>query len=117
MWFALTQPPYGTPMPQSGRRPQHQKWTNRRDPKSNFVRCCPKADIAKPPLQHSAIRLNTPSEFNCSGHVRFSKRPFGVKRLQTIHRYSVYVAHSPLQLARQKSSKATTTVLLDGTIE
>src|SRR5437016_5337325 len=25
MWFALTQPPYGTPMPQSGRRPQHQK--------------------------------------------------------------------------------------------
>jgi hypothetical protein len=28
MWFALTQPPYGTSMPQSGRRPQHQtqKW-------------------------------------------------------------------------------------------
>ena len=25
MWFALTQPPYGTSMPQSGRRPQHQK--------------------------------------------------------------------------------------------
>lgn len=25
MWLALTQPPYGTPMPQSGRRPQHQK--------------------------------------------------------------------------------------------
>jgi hypothetical protein len=24
MWFALTQPPYGTSMPQSGRRPQHQ---------------------------------------------------------------------------------------------
>src|SRR6516225_3604775 len=23
MWFALTQPPYGTSMPQSGRRPQH----------------------------------------------------------------------------------------------
>ncbi len=23
MWFALTQPPYGTPMPKSGRRPQH----------------------------------------------------------------------------------------------
>ena len=22
-WFASTQPPYGTPMPQSGRRPQH----------------------------------------------------------------------------------------------
>jgi hypothetical protein len=22
-WFALTQPPYGTSMPQSGRRPQH----------------------------------------------------------------------------------------------
>jgi hypothetical protein len=27
MWFALTQPPYGTSMPQSGRRPQHQKLT------------------------------------------------------------------------------------------
>src|SRR6201982_2620463 len=27
MWFALTQPPYGTSMPQSGRRPQHQKRT------------------------------------------------------------------------------------------
>jgi hypothetical protein len=25
MWFALTQPPYGNSMPQSGRRPQHQK--------------------------------------------------------------------------------------------
>jgi len=25
MWFALTQPPYGTSMPQNGRRPQHQK--------------------------------------------------------------------------------------------
>jgi hypothetical protein len=25
MWFALTQPPYGSSMPQSGRRPQHQK--------------------------------------------------------------------------------------------
>ena len=25
MWFALMQPPYGTSMPQSGRRPQHQK--------------------------------------------------------------------------------------------
>jgi hypothetical protein len=24
MWFALTQPPYGTSIPQSGRRPQHQ---------------------------------------------------------------------------------------------
>src|ERR1700694_1923070 len=23
MWFALTQPPYGTSMPKSGRRPQH----------------------------------------------------------------------------------------------
>jgi hypothetical protein len=23
MWFATTQPPYGTSMPQSGRRPQH----------------------------------------------------------------------------------------------
>src|SRR5471030_1076825 len=28
MWFALTQPPYGTSMPQSGRRPQHQKRTS-----------------------------------------------------------------------------------------
>src|SRR6516165_2597713 len=29
MWFALTQPPYGTSMPQSGRRPQHHKQTLR----------------------------------------------------------------------------------------
>jgi hypothetical protein len=28
MWFALTQPPYGTSMPQSGRRPQHQTEKN-----------------------------------------------------------------------------------------
>jgi len=27
MWFGLTQPPYGTSMPQSGRRPQHHKQT------------------------------------------------------------------------------------------
>src|SRR5437762_7857222 len=26
-WFASTQPPYGTSMPQSGRRPQHQSRT------------------------------------------------------------------------------------------
>src|SRR6516164_910385 len=30
MWFALTQPPYGTSMPQSGRRPQHHKQTFRK---------------------------------------------------------------------------------------
>src|SRR6516162_11332127 len=29
MWFALTQPPNGTSMPQSGRRPQHQTRTSR----------------------------------------------------------------------------------------
>jgi hypothetical protein len=34
MWFALTQPPYGTSMPQSGRRPQHQK--RRFDPLSTI---------------------------------------------------------------------------------
>src|SRR6516225_2835355 len=28
MWFALTQPPYGTSMPQSGRRPQHHSLPN-----------------------------------------------------------------------------------------
>src|SRR5262249_17155743 len=28
LWFALTQPPFGTSMPQSGRRPQHQKPTS-----------------------------------------------------------------------------------------
>src|SRR5258707_15243060 len=27
MWLALAQPPYGTSMPQSGRRPQHQTAT------------------------------------------------------------------------------------------
>src|SRR5215831_19697054 len=27
LWFALTQPPFGTSMPQSGRRPQHQEPT------------------------------------------------------------------------------------------
>jgi hypothetical protein len=27
--------------------------------------------------------------------VRFSNRPFGVKRFQTIHHYSVDVAHGP----------------------
>src|SRR5262252_6465278 len=43
MWFALTQPLYGTSMPKSGRRPQHHKRT--------FSEVCamsalpPKADI------------------------------------------------------------------------
>ena len=31
-------------------------------------------------------------------HVRFSNRPFGVKRFQTIHHYSVDVAHGLLLL-------------------
>src|SRR6476646_10815464 len=30
IWFALTQPPYGTSMPQSGRRPQHHFRTSAR---------------------------------------------------------------------------------------
>ncbi len=29
----------------------------------------------------------------CAAHVRFSNRPFGVEHFQTIHRYSVDVAH------------------------
>ena len=29
----------------------------------------------------------------CAANVRFSNRPFGVKRFQTIHHYSVDVAH------------------------
>src|SRR5258707_2638319 len=48
MWFALTQPPYGTSMPQSGRRPQHQKATSAGDgtrsalpPITDIVRSAP----------------------------------------------------------------------------
>jgi hypothetical protein len=40
---ALTQPPYGTSMPQRGRRPQHQKQTSR--PLKCDFRYSPKADI------------------------------------------------------------------------
>jgi len=36
-WFALAQPPYGTSMPQSGRRPQHQSRHIQRALKSTFV--------------------------------------------------------------------------------
>jgi hypothetical protein len=43
MWFALTQPPYGTSMPQSRRRPQHQK---RKSPSYEGMSALPlKADI------------------------------------------------------------------------
>jgi hypothetical protein len=45
MWFALAQPPYGTSMPQSGRRPQHQKQTSR--PEIPMSALPPKADIAE----------------------------------------------------------------------
>jgi hypothetical protein len=58
MWFALAQPPFGTLMPQSGRRPHHQKRTLKRfrqmsalPPKADMiqhgpdVRFVPKADI------------------------------------------------------------------------
>src|ERR1700730_3908696 len=41
MWFASTQPPYGTSMPKSGRRPQHQKLTWRK------VRYWRQADISQ----------------------------------------------------------------------
>jgi hypothetical protein len=48
MWFASTQPPFGTLMPQSGRRPQHHKLTLRgemtRGEMTN-VRITLKADI------------------------------------------------------------------------
>ncbi len=38
------------------------------------------------------MALSGLSEMSCR-HVRFSNRPFGVKRFQTIHHYSVDVAH------------------------
>src|SRR3974390_2534897 len=38
MWFSFTQPPYGTPMPQSGRRPQHHKLTWRSTSLTQFDR-------------------------------------------------------------------------------
>src|SRR5262245_1430240 len=43
-WFASAQPPYGTPMPQSGRRPQHQK--QKSSERAQSVGFPPKADIA-----------------------------------------------------------------------
>jgi hypothetical protein len=42
-WFALAQPPYGTSMPQSGRRPQHQSRPRRSRPTVVLVRFAPKA--------------------------------------------------------------------------
>ena len=39
-WFASTQPPYGTSMPQSGRRPQHQK--EKYPSRVDVLRCSPK---------------------------------------------------------------------------
>jgi hypothetical protein len=53
-----------------------QKQTNRPGPTLGFVRYCPKADK------------------DGGGHnVRFSNRPVWVKRFQTIHCFSVDVAH------------------------
>src|SRR6516165_4746402 len=43
MWFALTQPPYGTSMPQSGRRPQHHLQTFGKPNRMSALP--PKADI------------------------------------------------------------------------
>src|SRR6516165_6613069 len=51
MWFALTQPPYGTSMPQSGRRPQHQNAKN--SPRANLVRCAP---LSGPQREVSPLR-------------------------------------------------------------
>src|SRR5262245_3707514 len=42
-WFVSTQPPYGTLMPQSGRRPQHHSRPGRANGKSRHVRSALKA--------------------------------------------------------------------------
>src|SRR5262249_44024678 len=51
-WFVSTQPPYGTSMPQSGRRPQHQERTSPVHPAMSALP--PKADIV---LVHSRRQL------------------------------------------------------------
>jgi hypothetical protein len=46
-------------------------------------------------ISNSLRRLtpNRPSHCSCAAYACFSNRPFGVKRFQAIHRYSVDVAH------------------------
>jgi hypothetical protein len=39
------------------------------------------------------LATNKPATSKSAGDVRFSNRPFGVKRFQTIHQHSVDVAH------------------------
>src|SRR5262249_47643719 len=46
--------------------------------------------MGHPPIKIPLPRTRT---HKSAGHVRFSNRPFRVKRFQTIHHYSVDVAH------------------------
>jgi hypothetical protein len=59
MWFALPQPPYGTSMPQSGRRPQHHVQTFGKPNRMSALP--PKADIR---ATHSHV-CNGPGTDTC----------------------------------------------------
>jgi hypothetical protein len=53
-----------------------------------------KRSVGHRPQATASILDSTVSDIReCSDEVRFSNRPFGVKRFQTIHHYSVDVAH------------------------
>src|SRR4029077_19877478 len=45
MWFAQTQPPYGTSMPQSGRRPQHHSRLCEQVPATIWRPLCAESDL------------------------------------------------------------------------
>src|SRR5262245_57138489 len=63
-WFASAQPPYGTPMPQSGRRPQHQKRKSR-------PRCPMSAPHVKADIEIAAPNLRYgPQPHSCSAAAR-----------------------------------------------
>src|SRR5258708_32210793 len=66
MWFALTQPLYGTSMPQSGRRPQHQKL--RFDDVRVASALPPEADIHRKGRHVSNVPIAATALFTAAGN-------------------------------------------------
>src|SRR5271155_4035152 len=72
-WFASTQPPYGTLMPQSGRRPQHHSRRSRAGSHVHPFPLCPKNDrIAASPRIDA--KCQTPTHPQCLGEVPRGRR-------------------------------------------
>ena len=85
MWFVSTQPPYGTFMPQSGRRPQHQTETIRSHrPSVSFTVNCESICTLPTPSVSATTRRDPPSR---SGRVEDGRRLRGALPSRTQQQY------------------------------